>query len=144
MVTVENLLQRALKVNLNYLIPLSLIDSSEEYVRLQQEQLAKGQRADGKPIFNIKTGSSIYSPGYAKKKGKSSPIDLHDTGAFYSEIFIQVDDTVNARVDSLDSKSDTLQDRYTEQIFTLNDESKVKLVPICRDNLIKEVQNVLG
>lgn len=143
MTTVENLLQRVLKVDLNYLIPLSLIDSNEEYIRLQQEQLSRGERSDGKPIFNLKTGSANYSPSYAKYKGKSSPIDLRDTGAFYSGIFIQVDDAVSARVGSVDDKSDGLQERYGEPIFTLNDQSKVKLVPICQANLFKEVLNVI-
>jgi hypothetical protein len=143
MVTIENLLQRVQKVNIPYLVTLSLIDSSEEYIRLQQEQLSRGERADGKPIFNLKTGSTKYSPGYAKKKGKSSPIDLHDKGDFYGGLFIQVDEPKIARVDSTDWKSEMLQENYGEPILTLNDESKVKLVPICRDNLIKQVVNTI-
>ena len=141
--TVDNFLETAQKVDLPYLINLSLIDSEEEYVRIQQEQLAKGQREDGKPIFNVKSGSTQYSLGYAKKKGKSSPIDLHDTGAFYGGIFIHVEAADTFVTDSADDKSGKLQENYSPEIFGLNDESNIEFIPIATDNLIKEFETVL-
>lgn len=142
--TVDNLLQSVLKVDLNYIIPLAFIDSREDFISLQTAQLAAGNRQDGKPIFNVKTGSDQYSKSYAKKKGKSSPIDLHDTGDFYSGIFVRIDDAVTFAVDSADSKSGMLQDRYSTQIFGLDDDSMTTFVPIAKQNLLLEVEKVLG
>ena len=138
-----NSAQRVL-ADLPYLVSLSLIDSQEEFVRLQQAQMMKGQREDGRPIFNVKTGSDQYSPGYAKRKGKSSPIDLRDTGAFQDATFIHVEDQQTFTVDSADSKSGKLQENYGTQIFGLNDESKVEFMPIAKDNLLTELINELN
>lgn len=142
--TVENLLQSVLRVDLDYLIPLSLIDSRQDFIDLQQSQLASGHRQDGKPIFNIKTGSANYSPAYAKKKGKTAPIDLHDKGDFYAGIFVKIEGVETFTVDSSDSKSGILQDRYSTQIFGLDDDSKNTFIPIAKQNLLLEVQKVLG
>lgn len=142
--TVASMLRSAEKINIPFQCALSLIDSSEEYVRLQNEQMARGERADGRPIFNIKTGSEEYSPAYAKKKGKSKPIDLHDTGSFYKETFILVEDPSKAIVDSADSKSGTLQDRYGTEIFGLNKDSKIKFKPIAQQNLVNRTINELN
>ncbi len=142
--TVTNLLNAALKIDLPYQVELSLIESSEEYVRLQNEQMARGERSDGKPIFNVKTGSYTYSPAYAKKKGKTKPIDLHDKGDFYKETFIHVDGPDKVIVDSADSKSGMLQETYGDKIFGLNDESKIEFIPIAQQNLINGITKELN
>lgn len=138
--TLGDLINSASRIDLPYLVTLSLIQSSEEYVRLQQEQMLSGLREDGKPIFNLKTGKDTYSPSYAKYKGKSKPIDLRDTGAFQSDIFLYVDDTTRFVIDSADSKSGKLQENYGTKIFGLNEEKKVKLKPIAQKNLFTDVQ----
>lgn len=142
--TVQNMLDAALKVDIPYLVQLSLIDSREEYVDLQKAQMMRGERQDGHPIFNLKTGSDQYSPAYAKYKGKSSPIDLKDKGTFQDEIFIQVDNPTEAIVDSADGKSGKLQENYGTQIFGLNRESRIDFIPVGQANLIAEVEKVLG
>ena len=142
--TLGNLIEAAERIDLNYLIPLSLIQSGDEFIRLQREQMMQGQREDGKPIFNLKTGSDTYSPGYAKKKGKSKPIDLYDKGDFQGDIFLHVDDVTKYVVDSADSKSGKLQENYGTQIFGLNDENKVSLKPITQRNLVDDVINELS
>lgn len=142
--TVQQMLNKALKIDIPYQVQLSLIGSQEEYVRLQQEQMMRGERSDGRPIFNLKTGSDKYSPAYAKRKGKSAPIDLRDKGDFQDSIFIHVEDPVKAIVDSADSKSGKLQENYGTQIFGLNAESKVEFKPIGQANLVAEVEKVLS
>lgn len=142
--TVQNMLNAALKVDIPYLVSLSLIDSQEEYVTIQKEQMMRGERQDGHPIFNLKTGSDQYSPAYAKYKGKSAPIDLRDKGDFQDAIFIHVDDPQTAVVDSVDSKSGKLQENYGTAIFGLNRESRVEFTPIGQRNLLLEVEKVLG
>lgn len=142
--TVQNFLEAAQKIDILLQVQLSLVDSGDEYVKLQREQMLRGERSDGKPIFNLKTGSDEYSPGYAKYKGRKKPIDLYDTGAFQSDIFILVEDSEKAIVESYDSKSGKLQENYGEEIFTLNDESKVKFKPIAQSKLIERVQTELN
>lgn len=142
--TVQNMLSKAEKIDVSYLVQLSLIDSQEEYVRIQQEQMMRGYRSDGRPIFNLKTGSQEYSKAYSKYKGKSSPIDLRDKGDFQDSIFIHVEDPIQAIVDSADSKSGKLQENYGTQIFGLNTDSKTELIPIARANLILETIKQLG
>lgn len=144
MSTVAQMLEKALKIDVPYLVQLSLIDSQEEYVRLQQEQMMRGEREDGRPIFNLKTGSDQYSPAYAKRKGKSSPIDLRDKGSFQDEIFIHVEDPVKAIVDSADRKTGKLQENYGTQIFGLNAGSRVSFKPIGQANLIAEFEKQLS
>jgi len=133
-----NLIDAASKIDLPYLVSLSLVQSSEDYVRLQQEQMKSGLREDGKPIYNVKTGSYTYSPSYAKKKGKSKPIDLYDTGAFQGDIFLHVDDATKFVVDSADSKSGKLQENYGTKIFGLDEDNKVSLKPIVQKNLAED------
>lgn len=142
--TLGDLINAAEKVDMNFLISLSLIDSQEEYVRLQREQMLQGLKQDGRPIFNLKTGRDTYSPGYAKYKGKSKPIDLYDKGPFQEGIFIHVDDAQTFVEDSADSKSGKIQETYGSLIFGLNEESNVKFIPIARQNLFNEVVNELS
>lgn len=142
--TLGNLIDAASRIDLPYLVSSSLLESAGEYVRLQQEQMLSGLREDGKPIFNIKTGSDTYSPGYAKYKGKSKPIDLHDTGAFQGDIFLHVDDATKFVVDSADSKSGKLQDNYGTKIFGLNEEKKVQFKPVAQKNLVTDLINELS
>lgn len=144
MTTVDDILNNALKVDLSYQIPLSLIESREEYLLLQREQLRAGERSDGKPIFNVKTGSDEYSPSYAKKKGKTKPIDLYDKGDFSGAVFLHVEGSDKMVVDSADSKSAMLQENYSEQIFPLGDKRMPQFTPIAQQNLINGVAKELS
>lgn len=139
-----NLIDAAERIDIPYLVSLSLAQSADEYVRLQQEQMRSGTREDGKPIYNVNTGSGTYSPSYAKKKGKSKPIDLLDTGAFQGDIFLHVDDATKFVVDSGDSKSGKLQENYSTKIFGLGDEKKVELKPVVQRNLVTDLINELS
>ncbi|GAC1392815.1 MAG: hypothetical protein NVSMB46_09610 [Candidatus Saccharimonadales bacterium] len=141
--TVESMLDAALKIDIPYQIQLALINSAEDFVSLQQSQLLRGERSDGTPIFNVKTGSTEYSPSYAKRKGKSSPIDLYDKGDFSRGIFLQVEDPVNIIIDSADSKSGILQENYGQEIFGLDDTSKVEFQPIAELALLNNIKMLL-
>lgn len=143
MQTVHDLLENAKAVDFSYEIPLSLINSREEYLELQREQTKSGERSDGRPIFNIKTGSVTYSPGYAKKKGKLTPIDLYDKGDFSNAMFMDVEGD-RMIVDSADSKSAKLQENYSEAIFPLGDKRMPQFTPVAQTNLINGVTNQLN
>lgn len=141
--TVNNLLQAALKVDLPFLVEQSLFDASDEYIRIQKEQMFAGERSDGTPIFNIKSGSEYYSKSYAKYKGKESPIDLKDTGDFYKG-FNTKQESGGISIDSDDWKSDMLKKTYGAEIFTLNDTSKIEFNPIAQGILINGVEKELN
>ena len=141
---VFDFLEAAQKIDLNYEIPLSLIESREDYLMLQKDQLAHGLRSDGEQIFNVKTGSKKYSPKYAKYKGKDEPIDLRDKGDFYGGIFVKIEGIDSIVVDSADSKSGKLQENYGNEIFTLDDENQNAFNPIAQQNLILGIEKQLS
>jgi hypothetical protein len=142
--TLGDLSNSAQRIDLLYLVSLALVESAEDYVRLQREQMMSGLREDGRPIYNVKSGSDTYSPSYAKKKGKSKPIDLYNTGAFQSNIFLHSDNADKFVVDSADSKSAKLQENYSTRIFGLDQDNKVQLIPIVRQYLVEELQKELS
>ena len=141
--TISDLLKQAKAIDLHLEIELSFFDTREEFVALQLDQLKHGERNDGKPIFNINTGSDQYSPAYAKKKGKSKPIDLHDTGDFYFGTFADVREE-GIYVDSADYKSNRLQENYGEEIFGLADERKEPYAEIAVNKLRSNIQKALN
>lgn len=144
MQTIVDLLNAVQKIDIPYLVSNALYESAEGYVRLQREQMMTGLREDGMLIFNLKTGSDQYSKSYAKKKGKTSPIDLYDTGDFQGAIFLHNDDATTFVVDSADGKSGKLQENYGKQIFGLDDDNKVQLKPIVQENLYNDFVNELN
>lgn len=120
MQTVHDFLESFNAIDLNDEIQFALLDTRDTYTQLQKEQLLAGKRSDGKDIYRISTGSNEYSAAYAKKKGKSKPIDLYDKGDFNFEVFTDVRDE-ELFIDSADPKSGILQKDYGEEIFGLSD-----------------------
>ena len=149
MQTIGDLLESAQKIDINYLISESLVDSSQEYVRLQREQMLKGLTATGRPIMSSlrREGSpppEEYSYSYRKYKGKAFPIDLYDKGNFQENIFLHTDNAQTFTVDSADSKSGKLQEVFGTSIFGLNDQSKSEFIPIAAQNLVSDLKNELS
>lgn len=140
--TVDDLLKEALTVNIPLELELSMQETSEDYIRIQREQMSAGERNDGTPIFNVKTGSEYYSPSYAKYKGKDHPIDLKDIGDFQGGIFT-TPEKGGLKVDSDDSKSGKLKENYGKEIFGLNEESLTQYGPIAQTRLIQNVKQDL-
>lgn len=141
--TIMDALRAAQKLNIREEVENTMIDTAENYTGLQKDQLSEGLRSDDKPIFNILTGRDSYSPGYAKKKGRSRPIDLKNTGAFYSEIFLDVraDDFL---VDSADSKTESLIQRYGDKIFGLGKKYQPEYNEMAQPVLISRIEKVLS
>jgi hypothetical protein len=114
--TILSLLSSTVKMNPLSLILLSMEATTPEAVSVQRAQLISGLRSDDKNIFNVKTGSDEYAPGYAKKKGKRKPIDLYDTGDFNRGVFADPRPE-GILLDSGDNKSTMLQQKYGKGIF---------------------------
>jgi len=118
---------------------LALIDSSEDVVRLQKEQLFAGESSDDTPIFNIKTGSEYYSDSYARYKGKDHPIDLKDKSNFYNGIYAKPE-SEGLLIYSDDQKTEKLVGDYGEEIFGLGEQSSTELVPISGAKLVNNLE----
>lgn len=136
-------MQSIKKLNLQEIAENSIVETSPEYVQIQQEQLMKGLRSDGNNTFRLSTGSDEYSPGYAKIKGKNKPIDLYLTGAWQGGIHVSIDST-NIVVESSDSKNEKLQRIYGPEILGLNSESKADYIPTLENEFLNEVTQALN
>lgn len=87
-------------------------------------------------------GRTRYSPGYARKKGKSSPIDLKDTGSFHRKTYAEVlPDYIE--FDSTDSKAQMLKQRSGEDIFGLTDANTEAIQEEGMDMIITETESIL-
>ena len=102
--------------------------------------MEKGVKATGEAITY--QGRSRYSPAYAKKKGKSSPIDLKDTGSFHRKTYAEVlaDDI---EFSSTDAKTKMLEERSGEDIFGLTTQSKSIVQEQGMDMIITETETIL-
>lgn len=138
-----DMLELIKKIDVEEELQQALIDNQQDYTNRQRKQILKGERSDGKPIFRVSTGSDEYSKQYAKKKGKTKPIDLHDTGDFQFEIFMDVRDT-ELFIDSADSKSGMLQKDYGEEIFGLQDEGSSEFGETTAEVLLQRVEKKLS
>lgn len=108
----------------------------------QINQQHKGFGYNGEPFINKHTGKPTYSKSYARKKGKSSPIDLEDKGDFQKEIFVDVRDDTYV-IDSANEKTDKLIAQFSGDIFGLNKESKIEIKPTGQKILVKQFKNKL-
>lgn len=112
------MLDAALKLDLQFIFESALVDSREDYVRLQKDQMFHGLNSDDAPIGQYK------SPLYAAQKNAQNPTpgfgipDLRLTGEFYSGIFADPR-AEGIVVDSADFKSSDLMAKFSERIFTL-------------------------
>lgn len=140
--TVNNLLQSALKIDIAYQVQLSLQASSQEYVQLQREQLYSGVKKDNTEILPFYTPLTVQ---IKKSKGQiTDHVTLRDTGDFYKGIFIKVDNPSDFTVDSSDSKSVKLQEKYSSAIFGLNDDSRTEFKPVAQAALIAGIEKELN
>ena len=125
--TINSLLTSVQKLDMEFLIENSLIETSENYKGLQKDQMIHGLNSKGTQIGKYR------SPAYAQKKSSMNPlagegnVDLKLTGDFYSGIFTDVRSD-GILVDSADQKSEALQQKYGETIFGLDDDNKQEYV----------------
>lgn len=129
------MLEAARKIQLDNQLRLAVFDAEDEFIKLQREQMSLGIRSDDEKIHNLATGSTEYSYSYAKYKGKSSPIDLEDTGDFKGEIFLESEGE-NFNADSRDEKSAMLQRNYGTEIFGLGEDASRQWHPVVQEKLV--------
>jgi len=137
MVTVNNLLKRIEKVNVDEVIHQTLEETKEFTADLQVMQQLKGITADGTPMPD-------YSPVSVEFYGKpDGPILLRETGAFQSAIFVRVNADTRTFY-STDNKTEMLERRYGKRgydIFGLSEkfanEDRQHIEPVLFSNMKK-------
>lgn len=104
-----------------------IVDASErnkdEFADIQTDQMQKGKNSEGGSIGRLR------SPAYSQRKknrGGVAPfgqVDLRNTGKFQRGVFAKVSAT-GILLDSTDSKTEELTEKYGEEIFGYNEDSK--------------------
>ena len=126
--SINDLLKRLQAVNIPREAEEALIDSSQELVNAQKDQLLRGIRKDGKLIGKYK------NKAYAAKKAALNPlaglgnVDLKLTGQLYKDVFVDVRSDVFV-LDSADIKTGGLIKKYGDPFG---------LTPQSRETVIKE------
>jgi hypothetical protein len=110
---------KALKRDLNVIAMDVLVDTSDEYLDLQREQMTKGMASDGGEI------GFYQSKAYQFMKERMNPlaggtVDLKLTGDFQAELTLRRLTDKKYLVYSQDSKAKSLVKKYGERIYFLN------------------------
>lgn len=98
----------------------------------------------------INNDGTDVEPAYTKltvsiKKQKGQPtnrVTLKDTGSFHKKFFLDAEKD-GFRIDSTDSKTDDLVEKYGKKIFGLTDNSKGKVSLLLKKDLIKQLKKKL-
>lgn len=107
MSTISRLIANLDKVKINDVLEDSFEATKGDMIRLQKEQLLKGERADGKKIGKYK------NPAYARKKHAQNPLaglgfmDWKLTGDLHKDVFADVRGN-SVVIDSADEKTTRL------------------------------------
>lgn len=124
--TIASLNRRIQSVNFKEVVVISMEQTKDEMVKLNQDDLSVSLLSTSNPIT-----PRYRSGAYAKTKfalnpaaGLGSP-DLKVTGAFYRGIYVTVDlASYSYTMGSNDEKATSLQLKYTPKIFGLTYDSK--------------------
>lgn len=138
MTTIDMMLRAAKQINTKSLVKASMKATSDEYIKVQREQMFEGYLSDGNVIQRLGEFYRGYA-AYTKmiKSAKGQPFDhvtLYDTGSFQQKIFAIVNDQ-GFGVGSYDEKSEMLQDDYGPKIFGLNSMYRLKYADVLIDKM---------
>ena len=143
--TIDDLLLAAVNINIDTEIETSFKEVASAVPDLLRAQLHEGGRGDDERIYNVHTGSDQYSYSYSQQKGKSSPIDLEDTGAFYEAIGVNyIEEKKGLDIFDDDEKSSMLQEVYGKEILELDTTSSNELAVIAGSQLIDNLSKSLS
>jgi hypothetical protein len=111
-------------------------DNEDRIAGLVEGQMNVGQTGEGTPI------RPAYSPSYAAFKGFQTP-DLKLSGDFHKSIYATAE-RFGAGIGATDEKTESLVERYGEEILKLSDENadffnKDILLPELRERNLREL-----
>ncbi len=141
MVTIDKLIDRLGKIDLEQVIDNTLVETRKQYIAQQKQQMLSGKRSDGSMIG--KYANKAYAARKSNPVASAGNVDLKDTGAFQAAIFLDPRKSIFV-VDSTDEKSEMLQKKYGESICGLNDESNAVYIPIAQQEAFKQITNALS
>lgn len=124
--TIKSLFSACRSVDIKKTAESAVVGTSLFLINYNKSQLyEESVRADGKRLELY--GSILYAINKNRRNkapGLMHP-DLYDTGAFYRGFFVKVQD-FTYEIDSRDSKSNKLKNKYGNTIFGLTSESKAE------------------
>lgn len=120
----------------------AVIETSPDIITLNQGQMSLGVRADGTEITPTYSDLTIM---LKDEKGQESRwVTLRDTGAFWSDMFVDVGND-SYEVGSADAKAAKLEKKYGKKIYGLTKQSKseeyipIYLLPAVQDRITKKL-----
>lgn len=120
----------------------AVIETSGDMIVLNQGQMSLGKRADGTEITPTYSDLTIM---LKDEKGQESRwVTLKDTGAFWSDMFVDVGNN-SYELGSADAKAASLEKKYGKKIFGLSKESKreeyipIYLLPALQTRITKRL-----
>ena len=133
------------KMDFEDMIDLELEKLEKKIVQLNQSQIRRGERSDGS---DIKPDYEDITVVLKEKAGTQTPgepfaVNLYDTGAFYAGFQVLITNN-QVIIDSSDSKSDDLQDKYGEKIFGLQKENLNKVLREVRTSVVTKIKNEIN
>ena len=143
MTTVDDMLERVRSVNVLQESQDAIENTREDMILIQQEQMRKGLNADGIPIGFYKRQK------YAEMKNAMNPlpglgiVDLELHGDFKRELFAEVRGE-EFIIDSADSKTKFLVDKYTDKAIGLNDDSLDQYAEVVEPVFQEQIKEKLG
>lgn len=126
MKTVNGLLKQFEAIQINDVVFASMVETEVEYVKKNQQQMLSGYNSEGNRI------GRYANPVYKAKKTQMNPlasgyVDLKLTGKFQGDMFARTDNE-GYLVGSEDKKTNILQEKYGEEIFTLSTNNRGKFI----------------
>lgn len=140
--TLHELSRRLKGFELIEIVQEAVIETSNDIIILNQGQMSLGRRADGTDITPTYSDLTIM---LKDEKGQESRwVTLKDTGAFWSDMFVDVGNN-SYEVGSADAKAQSLEKKYGKKIYGLTKESKseeyipIYLLPAVQQRITKRL-----
>ena len=111
----------------------SIKEHEAEISDLNTEQMNQGVKGDGTEIGQY--ANLAY-------KGRLKPVDLYDTGSFQDKVYVEIYDDV-FEMNSSDSKTEKLINKYGEKILDLTDQNKSNTAELIKPTFIEKVRGQL-
>lgn len=129
------------QVDLTALTANAMEANNAEIVELNKDQLFEGIDSKGN---ETRPGYTSFTRFVKQQQGKPSDrVTLKDTGEFYSKFFLRLTGDMYS-IDSTDSKTPDLKEKYGSDILGLTSESKRITWQTVKPNIVQAIRNITG
>jgi hypothetical protein len=137
-------IKKAFRFSMTEVVENALLDTKEELVDVQRQQMVHGERSDGKRIGKYKNKAYASMKNFMNSKPGLGFKDLRLTGSFHKMMFVDIRENGRVIFSSLDEKLPQIIEREGELIFGINKKFRV---PYSHDTLgpaiIKRINDLL-